>query len=167
MITQQQLKDHLSYDPKTGIFTRVKNTARYKAGSILGTKHSTGYVVIRIEDKLYKAHRLAWLYVYGQFPELRIDHINRDGLDNRLSNLRLATSKENSENRSVGRNNKSGHPGVDWSKKLKKWRARITVNYKGIHLGYFLNIEDAINAYKESAACLHTHNPYAAKKLQR
>lgn len=162
MITQQQLKDHLSYDPETGIFTRAKNIARYKSGSILGTKHSTGYIVIRIENKLYKAHRLAWLYVYGNFPELRIDHINRNGFDNRLSNLRITTSKQNSENRSVAKNNKSGHPGVDWSKKLKKWRARITVNYKGVHLGYFLEIDDAINAYKKAAACLHTHNPYAS-----
>lgn len=161
MITQQQLKEHLSYDPETGIFLRVKNAGRFKAGNVLGTRHSTGYIVIRIENKLYKAHRLAWLYVHGEFPDLRIDHINRNGCDNRLENLRLVTQKQNSENRSLGKNNTSGHPGVDWFPKLRKWRARITVNYKGLHIGYFTNIEDAVEAYKDYAARFHTHNCFA------
>jgi hypothetical protein len=161
MITQQQLKEYLSYDPDTGTFLRVKKAGKFKSGDVLGTRHSTGYIVIRINDKLYKAHRLAWLYMHGEFPVLKIDHINRDGCDNRLENLRLVTQKQNCENRSLGKNNKSGHPGVDWCKKLCKWRARITVNYKGLHLGYFANIEDAIDAYKEHAAQLHTHNCFA------
>lgn len=161
MLTQKQLKEHLSYDPETGIFLRVKNAGRFKAGNVLGTKHSTGYIVIRIKDKLYKAHRLSWLYVYGKFPALKIDHINRDGCDNRLENLRLVTQKQNSENRSLGKNNTSGHPGVSWCIKSCKWRARITVNYKGLHIGYFASLQDAIDAYKDFAARFHTHNCFA------
>lgn len=159
MITQQQLKEHLSYDPKTGLFTRIKDSGRFKKGSELGTRHSTGYFVIRIGQKLYKAHRLAWMYVFGSFPALNIDHINRNGLDNRLVNLRLVTQKQNTENRSIAKNNTSGHPGISWSKKLGKWRARITINYKGKHLGYFQEKQDAINAYVIAAKQLHTHNP--------
>ena len=165
MLTQQQLKCHLSYDPTNGIFTRVKNAGRFKAGQILGTKHSTGYFVIRIENKLYKAHRLAWLYMNGEFPTLKIDHINRDGFDNKWENLRELTQKQNSENRSIAKNNTSGHPGVDWAKKLGKWRARITVNYKGFHIGYFDTKEKAIEAYRNKADEVHTHNFLAKPRV--
>ena len=163
MLTQQQLKQHLSYDPETGIFVRANNVGRFKAGQVLGTKHSTGYSVIRINGKLYKAHRLAWLYVYGSFPESVIDHINRDGFDNRLINLRLATQRQNCENHSLNKNNTSGYLGVDWSKKLQKWRARITQNFKGIHLGYFDNIDDAHQAYRQAATIYHTNNPLSLR----
>jgi hypothetical protein len=165
MLTQQQLKNYLSYDPESGVFIRVKDNSKLKSEKILGTKHSTGYVVIRVNDKLYKAHRLAWLYMNGEFPSLTIDHINRDGFDNRWENLREVTQKQNSENRSVAKNNTSGHPGVDWAKKLGKWRARITVNYKGFHIGYFDTKEKAIEAYRNKAAEMHTHNFLAKSRV--
>ena len=165
MLTQQELKNYLSYDPASGIFTRLKITSKFKSGKILGTRHSTGYFVIRINDKLYKAHRLAWLYMKGEFPTLKIDHINRDGFDNRWENLREITQRQNSENRSLAKNNTSGHPGVDWAKKLCKWRARITVNYKGFHIGYFDTKEEAIEAYKNKAAEMHTHNHLAKLRV--
>lgn len=161
MLTQQTLKEHLSYDCETGIFTRVNNKGRFKAGSILGTKHSTGYFVIRINNKLYKSHRLAWLYAYGEFPDLVIDHINGNGFDNRLQNLRVVTQKQNCENQKLHKNNTSGHPGVDWSKVSNKWRAKITLNYKTIHIGLFENKDQAIDAYKSFAAKVHTHNSFA------
>ena len=161
MLTQKFLKDYLCYDADTGIFTRAKDIKHFKTGQILGTRHSTGYIVIRINNKLYKAHRLAWLYVHGEFPDLVIDHINGNGFDNRLQNLREVTQKQNCENQKIHKNNTSGHPGVDWSKAANKWRAKITLNYKTIHIGLFENKDQAIDAYKSFAAKVHTHNAFA------
>jgi len=157
MITQEILKSYLTYDPDTGHFVRNRDK------KILGTKHSTGYIVIRLNkpiNKLYKAHRLAWLYIYGYFPKNVIDHINRDGFDNKLSNLREITQKQNSENRLLNKNNTSGFKGVSWSKNNNKWRARIWNNKKEIFLGFFDEKIDAVNSYIEAARKFHTVNPY-------
>ena len=83
-------------------------------------------------------------------PNIYIDHINRNGLDNRKENLRLATPQQNCMNRSVQRNNTSEIPGVSWRKDRKKWRAFITINGKQLSLGCYENKEDAINARKEA-----------------
>ena len=161
MITQTELLDYLSYDCLTGKFFAKKASINRPAGRELGTLHSTGYVVIRINDKLYKAHRLAWLYVTGKFPDLKIDHINRIKNDNRWENLREVSHTQNCENNPIKKSNTSGAVGVGWSKQMKKWRARITYGYKEKHLGYFGTLEEAREAYCLAAAKYHTLNPYA------
>lgn len=103
-----------------------------------------GYRVIRIDDALYLAHRLAWFYVTGNWPANQIDHINGVRDDNRFSNLREATNLQNAHNRKYNRN-KSGFQGV--RKENSKWLAEIKINYKAVRLGLFNTPEEAHCAY--------------------
>lgn len=161
MITQQRLKEYLTYRPETGEFFALNPSINRPAGRKLGTLHSTGYIVIRIDDKLYKAHRLAWLYMTGTFPKMKIDHVNRIKSDNHWGNLRDVSHSQNCENNPIKKSNRSGFVGVGWSKSMKKWRARIMYGYKGKHLGYFDCPKEAHEAYCVAAAKYHTLNPYA------
>lgn len=113
MITHDRLKELLHYNPDTGVFTnRVRRGGNALAGGIAGCITNKGYVHIRIDGKDYQAHRLAWLYVYGEFPKIEIDHINHIRSDNRISKLRLATHQENGKNQSKHCTNTSGHTGI-------------------------------------------------------
>jgi len=155
-LTQEQLQQLLSYDPDTGIFTNLKSRGRVKIGSVAGSKYSNGYICIAIDSKRYLAHRLIWLYVYGEFPANQIDHINEVKDDNRLVNLRLATSQENQHNKSSPQtNNTSGYLGVYWNKPRGKWIARIQVNGKNKHLGLFNTAEEASAVYLAVKRELH------------
>ena len=148
-LTAEYLRSILDYEPETGIFTRKVSTARrVKVGDVAGCPDGRGYLLIQAQSRLYRAHRLAWLYVYGTWPTDQIDHINRIRTDNRIANLRDVSHKQNMQNASKPSNNTSGHPGVSWHKQKSKWQARIAHNYKQIHLGYFTGIEDAITARK-------------------
>jgi hypothetical protein len=102
---------------------------------------------------------LAWLYVYGKFPEEQLDHINRIKSDNRIVNLRLATNSENRQNIPIYKSNKSGVAGVHWSKKSGKWRAEITFGGRLIHIGFYDNLSDAAAARAAAKAKYHTFHP--------
>ncbi len=148
-LTAEYLRSVLHYDQETGIFTRKVSTSNsVKVGDVAGCPNGDGYLLIMVQSRLYKAHRLAWLYVSGEWPEDQIDHINRNRSDNRITNLREVSHKQNQQNRSKPSNSTSGHPGVSWYKRYYKWVARITHNYKLIHLGYFTDREEAIAARK-------------------
>ena len=150
MITQARLKEVLNYDPDTGLFTWIKPTANcIKPGDITNSKTKTGYIAIKVDMKNYLAHRLAWLYMHGEFPDCFIDHANCDRSDNRLCNLRLATHAQNMQNQDLRKTNKSGHKGVSWCKTTNKWQAQCTFQGKKYQLGRHQNIEDAIAAVKE------------------
>lgn len=165
VLNQATLKSLVHYDPETGIFTwlrREGNTksARIWNGRFPGQQAGTitqprGYVAIKIsfdgKEKKYKAHRLAWLYVYGEWPPQEIDHINRVVDDNRICNLRLATRTQNVHNSSVRKNNKSGAPGVCWHKRVKQWRVEIRTHGIKRRLGYFKDFEAAKRAYEEAS----------------
>ncbi|MES2627266.1 MAG: HNH endonuclease signature motif containing protein [Pseudomonadota bacterium] len=150
----------LSYDPETGIFTWLpmggdSETARRwngkTAGNIAGTVGKRGYRAIGVAGEIFQAHRLAWLHVYGEWPGNHIDHIDRNPDNNAIANLRVASQSENSANRSLPSNNKSGAKGVHWNKKVGKWRAGIRVKRKMIHLGHFESVVDAALAYEAAA----------------
>jgi hypothetical protein len=156
-----RLKEFLSYDPDTGIFTwLVSRKGHVRAGMKAGAKHSCGYVAIRFDGVDYLAHRLAWAFTNGDpGPEMQIDHINADRMDNRISNLRIATHAENCQNSSARSRNKHGMKGVRparWSETgNKKWSARIGVNKTHIHLGTFDTAEEAQAAYMAASAKYH------------
>jgi len=158
-LTAERLRALLSYDPETGLFRWRVNVSRQKAGAIAGRK-SKGYIRIKIDRHTYSAHRLAWLHFYGVWPTEQLDHLNVVRDDNRIANLREATNAENGQNCVVSRNNSSGHPGVHWDKRCRKWRARIKVNRKEIYLGVFENIDDAAAARAKAKSELHTFHPY-------
>ena len=149
MITQEELQAVLDYDEDTGIFT--------KNGRKVGGSDKDGYITIGIKYKVYKAHRLAWLYFNGSFPLNNIDHINHIRSDNRIINLREVSNTENHHNRGKHKLNTSGHVGVTWDKWHNKWKAQIHFNGKHIHLGYFSSKEEAIKARKEAEVKYNFH----------
>ncbi len=150
-INQQNLKNLLAYDPDTGVFTWLKPTSnRIKPGALACSVNTIGYVRIGIGNKRYLAHRLAWLYVYGVWPKNEIDHINRNRQDNRICNLRDATSQENKINSGLKSNNTSGIKGVSWDKKCNRWRVQARVNGKKTYVGIFNDIKDATIAYQKA-----------------
>lgn len=146
-MTTNELRNFLVYDPATGHFTWKQRVAKcIQIGSVAGNTNKTGYVTIGLCKKIYKAHRLAWLYTYGSWPDGLIDHINGVKSDNRLSNLRVVNETGNSENvRKPNKRNKSGFMGVIWYQ--NKWRANITVNKKTKWLGDYATPEEAHAAY--------------------
>lgn len=139
----------LSYDQSAGRFTwLVQKARRTPVGSVAGAVDGLGYIGIQIDGQRYQAHRLAWLYVHGRWPEGILDHVNGDRADNRIDNLREASTAENRMNSGINRNNTSGHKGVIWCPHNKKWRARISVGAKRHHLGHFTSREAAAATYE-------------------
>lgn len=147
-----KLRTLLAYDQKAGVFTwlvaRNSRGGKVLPGMIAGTPSGQGYVQIKADGVVYKAHRLAWAFANGSFPEkgMEIDHINGDRSDNRLTNLRLVTRTQNAMNQGVKSNNKSGCKGVSFRKDTQKWHARITVAGKIKLLGNFDTLESAVAA---------------------
>jgi len=126
-----ELKQMLSYDPKSGLFRwKVPIGIKIKAGSIAGgTAVNVRYRMISYKNKLYPAHRLAWLFVYEEDPgKLQVDHINGERLDNRIANLRLANPSQQSQNTKRYSSNTSGYKGVSWSSTSKSWRGAVAAN---------------------------------------
>ena len=157
MLTQQILKE--SFDLSSdGKLVRKKNTGKAKIGTSSECKDKNGYIVIGFKGKTHKAHRLVWLYAYGELPKGPIDHINRIKDDNRLENLRVVSYSQNRQNISVQSNSKSGIKGIWLHKQNKRWCASIYVNKKNKYLGCFLTKEEAEAAYIAGAKMLHDCN---------
>jgi len=149
-ITQKRLKEVLNYSKATGIFRWAINKGqKTKYGDVAGWADS-GYTRIQIDGKSYRAHRLAWLYVYGGFPTNKIDHINQIKSDNRIANLRDVTHTENLQNQKLYKTNTSGVVGVHWHKVWKRWEASITVDGIQKYLGKFKDKSKAIKARKDA-----------------
>lgn len=158
----EDLIDIFEYDPvnsKSALIWKVKIADKIKISSAAGCKAPTGYYVVKCLGKIYLAHRIVWALHYGSWPKSHLDHINRIKNDNRIENLREATHAENHQNRSRQKNNASGFTGVHWHSRDKKWEARIQVNKKQKHLGYFDTPEKAYECYKRAKQTTHTFNP--------
>lgn len=158
MLTQKRLKELLSYDPATGLFTRLVTVGqRGLAGAVIAG-YGTKYLSIGIDGKLYRAHRLAWLYMKGTFPPEDIDHKDGNGKNNKFANLRAATTAENMQNqRKIRSNSLSGIMGVNFKKRRGCWVARITINGKRRELGNFFTAAEAHAAY---LAAKVEHHPF-------
>lgn len=154
MIDAATLRRLFRYDPDTGLFIRLKSTHKNApAGVVAGGRSAGGYIMIAILGRRYYGHRLAWLYMTGQWPAAQIDHINCVRSDNRWSNLRAATHQQNHWNVPRHRDGKSGIKGVCFARGT--WRASICVNGKLRHLGVFPTAELAQQAYQTAAKDLH------------
>lgn len=187
MITQEELKEQLKYNKKTGIFTwLVANSNNVQIGDIAGYKNKRGYIYIGINGKIYRAHRLAWLYVHGYMPENGLDHRNRKPWDNRIKNLREVSQQCNMRNsKGIYKSNTSGVKGVYWYKRTNKWHAQMGIGYKNKkqivkYLGQFDNFLEAVCHRFAAEQCLgfrdcntestagqyireHINNAYTAK----
>lgn len=154
------VRELLTYCPETGVFRWKKTLSnRAKTGSQAGAPNGKGYVEIKIDKKVYKAHRLAWLYVYEQDPgQSEIDHKDLNKGNNSIGNLRLVTRKQNNENIPTPKNNTSGIRGVSYQKKDNRWTAYIYHNKKRIHLGSFKDLSLAAMARQNAEAQMFTHS---------
>ena len=154
-LTAQRLREVLDYNPETGKFTNKRTLGRSAAGSIAGRLHATnGYIYIGIDRSRFFAHRLAWLHVYGEWPDGEIDHINRNKSDNRIENLRPVSHALNNQNKVLPQSNsKLQLRGV--SPHRKGFQAVITVNQKQKYLGVFATAQDASAAYWKAKAEIH------------
>ena len=155
-LTVKQLKNMLDYDAGTGVFIwKIRPSKAVMAGNVAGcVEKRIGYITIGIAGRVYKAHRLAWLYVYGSWPKGLIDHINGNKADNRIDNLRDVLADGNSQNvRKPNRRNKSGFMGVIWFQ--NKWRASMSVNGKSKWLGDYSTPEEAHQVYLEAKRKYH------------
>jgi hypothetical protein len=122
MLTQEKLKNLFEYDPETGSFIRKESVSNTHQGMVAGhTNKITGYCKISIENEKHYAHRLAFLYMTGKMPEHSVDHINGNPSDNRWTNLREATHRQNLQNQKKRNTNSSGYTGVSYHKKADKW----------------------------------------------
>lgn len=155
------IRELFDYDPATGIFLWRANKPKRlaKAGDAAGTLTERGYIRIRFAGRVYSAHRLAWLYVYGEWPPALIDHINHACDDNRIKNLRLASDYQNQGNRKISRNNTSGYKGVHFHKHSGKWHATMCINGKQVHVGSSTIKEEAADAYR--IASLKHHGEFS------
>ena len=156
-ISSETLKQILHYNPKTGLFTRITRSARaVQIGDVAGSMTDRGYIEISVLNTRYRAHRLAFLYMSGAWPEGEVDHINGKRDDNRWVNLREGSLTKNRQNiRRAQENNLFGLLGVYLGDGPNPWRARITVNKKCIHLGSFRTKESAHAAYLAAKRELH------------
>lgn len=139
-----ELRQLVAYDAETGLMTRrVATASNIKVGDPVGYADNQGYLCAYIKGRQYKVHRLAWLYVYGEWPKGQLDHINGDRTDNRICNLREATASQNQQNKATPKENKSGVKGVVQHKRSGRWYAFCRVNGTRSYLGSFTDIQDA------------------------
>lgn len=154
-VTVALVKEHLLYDPTTGVFTRrTSNRYRWAIGSVAGcVDKSTGYVKVSLlGEKLY-AHRVAWLYMTGAWPKEELDHENGVRTDNRFANLRECSGAQNKQNSARRSDNTSGYPGVD------KRRSGYVARFRDRYLGSFQSAEQAYAAYLNAKAAQHDFQP--------
>lgn len=147
MLTQDDLKSLLHYDPETGVFTWIdKPCSRIVSGRKAGGYGAHGYFRVSILGKRYYAHRLAWFYMTGEWPKDQIDHVNGCKDDNRFCNLRQATPTQNNANLRRKPANTSGYAGVSFDKARGNWIARVRFLGRRVNLGRYDTPEDAYAA---------------------
>lgn len=171
MLTQEQLRSAVRYCPETGQFWWVIRRGTRALDEEIGclvTNGSLRYRQIRLYDKLYMAHQLAWLYEHGRFPPkgTEIDHIDGDGTNNAIANLRIVTSSVNKQNMSKRSDNVSGVTGVNWHASGKKWTAGIVYYGKSIYLGLFSDFADAVYVRKAAEQMLGFHPNHGREKVR-
>ena len=157
MLTKAELKEYLNYDPDTGEFNWIKKKSnRTKLFIKIGYLELNGNLRIEFGGKKYLSHRLAWLYMTGEWPKYVIDHVNGNPSDNRWCNLRDVTHQINMHNRRKSQSNsKLKTIGVSFYKANDSYTAQIVVNKKKIHLGYFKDKSKAHQAYLNAKKIYH------------
>jgi hypothetical protein len=143
MVTQERLKELFSYDPMTGIFVHRISRGPARVGHRAGSPSGHGYRKIVIDYERFYEHHLAWLYIYGEWPD-ELDHVDRDGNNNRISNLRKASRSQNNVNSMFAKK------GAYFDRRTNRWFSKIQVNHRSVWLGDFCTAEEAHDAYSQA-----------------
>lgn len=154
-LTSARVREALHYDPETGFFTWLVDRGRARAGARAVSVYSKGYPGIGLDGERHAAHRVAWLYVTGSWPERQIDHIDGAKNNNAWRNLRSATHAQNKQNVGKPSTNTTGFKGVCRSQNRKRFYAYIRSNGAHLYLGAFDTPEEAHAAYCTAAERLH------------
>lgn len=171
MIDIKTLRELIAYDACTGKLTWLPRDLMFckndhqanawnakHAGTEAGVATDThGYKAITVFNKRYLVHRLIWAIHYGVWPSGQIDHINGDRSDNRIENLRDVSQSQNQKNAKRRSDNKSGVPGVSWHARYAKWQAAISNDGKRKCLGYFKNLDEAVQIRRAAELSLGYH----------
>lgn len=167
MLTRERVADLLEYDGEKLIW-KVSRARLARAGSAAGyvwtAPSGCQYLHVMIDGKKYKAHRLIWLLHYGAWPKQFIDHIDGNGLNNRVENLRDVSHTENQQNSRKSSANVSGVVGVIWHKQAQKWQAQIKAGGKRIHLGLFTDKAEAVAARKAAEVKYGYHPNHGSER---
>ena len=168
MITQQQLKEVLHYCPETGVFTWLVGGGWRRRGvaasAVWRNSNGKSYRLLRVHNRLYRQHRLAFLYMLGEFPKDEVDHEDGNGCNNAWTNLRAVTGLENHKNMRKPVNNTSGTVGVCWYKKTRTWQSQIRYAGRQVYLGRFHDKEDAIAARKAAEVLYGYHENHGTER---
>lgn len=166
MLTQIELKRLLKYDPDIGVFYWInQRRGRPKSNNEAGnTCKINGYVRITLNGVQHKAHKLAFLYMDGHYPDI-VDHINRHRSDNRWCNLRACSIQQNNFNTSKKSTNTSGHPGVYWQQTRNKWRVIVGKNGRQHSFGYHEDYELAALVADEAKVKLFGNYAPTAQRI--
>jgi hypothetical protein len=157
-LTNDRLKQLVSYDKETGNFYRLVPVANIKVGLVVAKPAKNGYVRMHIDGYLYYLHRLAWFYETSEWP-VAIDHIDGNKTNNKFSNLRSATYAENLQNIKNSHKTLSGFMGAYYHPKTKNWQSKIGIDGKSKSLGYYKTPEEAHQAYLDGKRKYHTYSP--------
>lgn len=164
MLTQQRLRELLDYDPITGCFWWREQEATNSSANgprnrwaeqEAGATTVQGYRIVSVDNERFRACRLAWLYMTGEWPTNDIDHRNGNQADDRWENLRSATKAQNMQNAKMRADNKSGARGVSWNKRKQKWHVRVNADGMMYHCGYFDDFDKAVAVRDAKAIQLH------------
>lgn len=153
-LTSSRLKELVYYDPETGEFCRMVSVANILAGPVNPKPSKNGYLRMHIDGRLYYLHRLAWLYVYGEWPK-EVDHIDGNPVNNKINNLRNCSHKQNMQNMSTKTIAVSGLKGAYWHPICQMWQAKIRYDNRTKSLGYFHSPEEAHQAYLKAKSNVH------------
>lgn len=154
-LTAERLREVLHYDPESGVFTWREAGPKRVVGARAG--HIDRYLLVGVDGGQYYGHRLAWLYMTGEWPTGELDHKDLDKANCKWGNIRPATHKQNMENVAVRSHSGTGVKGVHYCKRTGKFAAYLCHNWKKVHLGRFADIEDAKRARKAGEAQYFTH----------
>jgi hypothetical protein len=148
MLTHDDLLSRFWYEDNTGrlLWKKIDGSKKEEAGTPFAGSSGKVYLRVKILGKNYLVHRIIWMLKTGEPVEYEIDHKDGNGLNNAWDNLRPADRGTNTKNLRKYSNNKSGHTGVYWNKRLQKWTVHIRVDNKSYHGGCFSELESAVEA---------------------
>lgn len=146
IVTKELVQNLFEYTEDGTLLWKNPTSRSVKVGDKAGSMNKIGYVIVKINGKAYKAHRIIWLYHYGHLPKNDIDHIDRNKGNNRITNLREVSKTRNLRNRGILKSNTSGIAGVCYCNHRGKWKSYIKINGIQKTIGYFNDFNSAVQA---------------------